>query len=87
MNPNQKRIIIAMITIIVAMLLWPPFQVDITTTDNHLIYNEGYSWFLDPPTKNTVVPATVNISMLLIQWIGVLVVGGLALFLAKGQPD
>lgn len=83
MNTNQKRIITAVIVIIVGMLLYPPFQV---IAKNGIVFNMGYDWIFDPP-KRRYIGANVNVSMLLIQWVGVLVVGGLAFFLAKSFPQ
>jgi len=79
MNQNQKRILMAVIAVIVVMLAYPPFQV---IASNGVVFNMGYDWLIDPP-KRGYISATVNVSMLLIQWVGVLVVGGLAFFLAK----
>ncbi len=83
MNQNQKRILMAVIAIVVAMLAFPPFQV---IAPNGAVLNMGYDWLIDPPKRGYLV-ATVNVSMLLIQWIGVLVVGGLAFFLAKNSAQ
>jgi heme/copper-type cytochrome/quinol oxidase subunit 2 len=83
MNQNQKRILMAVIAVVVAMLAFPPFQV---VAPNGAVLNMGYDWLLDPPERGYIV-ATVNVSMLLIQWIGVLVVGGIAFFLAKSSAQ
>ena len=42
----------------------------------------GYGWIFNPPQRR-YIDATVNGPMLLIQWLGALLVGGLAYFLAK----
>ena len=81
MNQNQKWVLVAIITIIVAMLLYPPFQLSLR---NGVIYNMGYGWLFEPPRRGAIA-AIVNVSMLLIQWFAVLVVGCLAFFLAKNQ--
>lgn len=77
MNTNQKRILIAVILLVAGMLLYPPFQ---RVVSNGATYNMGYGWIFDPPGRD----ATVNVVILLMQWVGVLVVGGLGFFLAKG---
>jgi len=79
MNKKQKQILIAVISMVAIMLLFPPFHV---VWSNGMIYNVGYSLIFEPPKKGSV-GAIVNVSMLLIQWVGVLIVGGLAFFLAK----
>lgn len=83
MNTTQKRIMIAVIVIIVGMLVYPPFQV---VAKNGVVFNMGYGWIFDPP-KRGYIAASVDVPMLLIQWVGVLVVGGLALFLAKNSSQ
>ena len=86
MNDNQKKILIVMIFVIVIMFLFPPFQIYSSDTTS----NEGYRLIFSPPTKYTptahrVISATVNLSLLSLQCVGVLVVGGLALFLFKND--
>jgi len=79
MNQNQKIILVAVIVIIMGMLAYPPFQV---IARNGIVFNKGYGWIIDPP-KRGAITATVNVAMLLIQWVGVLIVGCIAFFLAK----
>jgi hypothetical protein len=67
---------VAVIAVLVAMIVYPPFYLVVA---NGAVLNKGYHWIFRPPDM-----ATVNVSMLLIQWIGVLVVGGIAFFLTKG---
>jgi len=76
MNKYQKIIIILLALIIFFMLIFPPFQLK----SANLTINKGYAFLFNPPNL-----ATVNIGMLLIQWIAVLLIGTLAFFLAKGQ--
>lgn len=85
MNKNQKLTLKIMIFLIVVMCLFPPFQY----YDSAITFNEGYSFIFQPPRKGGVminhkyvrIYANVNIAMLIVQWVGVLIVGGLALFL------
>ena len=79
MHQIQRRILLCMIAIIVAMFIYPPYHI----VSQRGTLGEGYSWIFDPPSQY----AKVDISMLLIQWIGVLIVGGLALFLTKMQVN
>ncbi len=76
MNKNQKHILIAVIVVVVAMLIYPPFQAVRSGT----VYNMGYGWIFALSKRGYM---TINVSMLIIQWIGVFVVGGLAFFLTK----
>ncbi len=79
MHQIQRRILLCMIAIFVAMFIYPPYHI----VSQRGTLGEGYSWIFDPPSQY----AKVDISMLLIQWIGVLIVGGLALFLTKMQVN
>lgn len=65
------------------MFVYPPFQV---INNNGMAFNMGYGWIFDSPKRGSVI-ANVNVPMLLIQWVGVLIVGGIAFFLAKSSPQ
>lgn len=76
MNDDQKTICVVIAAVILAMGIYPPFhQYGI----HGAVVNQGYGWIFAPPTAT----ATVNIAMLLIQWIGVLIIGAIALVIAK----
>lgn len=83
MNLYQKRVLLAVLAIIAAMFVYPPFQV---IANNGMTFNMGYDWIFDSPKRGSII-ANVNVPMLLIQWVGVLIVGGIAFFLAKGLPE
>lgn len=83
MSQNQKWILMAVLAIVAAMFLYPPFQV---VNNNGMAFNMGYGWIFDSPKRGSMV-ANVNVPMLLIQWVGILIVGGIAFFLAKGSPE
>jgi|GEM_PF-3501465 len=77
MNRNQKLILIAVVVVVMAMFIYPPFQ----AVRNGTVYNMGYGWIFALSKRGYM---TINVSMLIIQWIGVFIVGGIAFFLAKG---
>lgn len=77
MNTNQKKILIAIIIVITGMLLYPPFHL---TGGNGITVNMGYNWILSPPQRGYVT-AKFDTLMLLIQWVGVFLVGGISYFL------
>jgi hypothetical protein len=79
MNTNQKIILITMVLVISGMFLYPPFNL---VAKNGTVLNMGYAWIFEPPRRGYFV-SNVNTAMLLIQWIGVIVVGGLIFVLAK----
>ena len=72
MNENQKKIPIAVAAIIFCMLLYPPFRGTHPRLGDYL---HGYYWLLDHGTGDWI---TVHIGLLLTQWLGVLLIGGLA---------
>ena len=80
LNNTQRKIIIAMIIIMVGMLLFPPFHVVIRGTEINL----GYAWLLHPPKNNP--PASINAILLLAQWLGVVAIGGLLVSITKTSP-
>lgn len=82
MNDQQRKVIIAMIVVILLMLAFPPFQVKIA----NVTYNMGYESIFSPPVKVkgwNRVEATVDVFMLMVQWMGVLIAGGLGVFLTR----
>jgi hypothetical protein len=84
MNRNQRRIVITMIVVIIGMFAFPPFEFRTATA---IRTNMGYSWIANPPPRNSSFTSTVDIPMLLAQWFGVLLIGGLAFFVAKDNGD
>ena len=60
MNQNQKRILIAVVAVFVAMIVYPPFQV----VRNGTVFNMGYGWIFDLSKRGYT---TINVSMLIIQ--------------------
>jgi hypothetical protein len=81
MNKGQKCILMGMIVMIVAMLAYPPFQL---VNADHIVFNMGYGWLFDPP-RISIYVASVNIPMLLIQWLGILFGGSLGLLIARSS--
>ena len=77
MNEKQKHVLIAVAAIIALMLLYPPFQMSLGTNK---IYQTGYDWLFDLPQ-----PAVVDIGTLGLQWVGVLIVGGIIFFVLKDR--
>ena len=82
MNENQKKVCQAIVIAIVAMTLYPPFHFQGL---NGVVLNLGYGWLLDPPHYSGTILGSVNIGMLLMQWLGVLIVGAIGFFLFKDR--
>jgi uncharacterized RDD family membrane protein YckC len=73
MNQRQRGILIVCAALIAMMLIYPPFQI--------MGRGRGYSWIFLPP--NDV--AMINASQLLVQWIAVILIGGILFLLANGS--
>jgi len=76
MNKIQKWILIGVIVVIVVMFFFPPFYGSIT--DGRTV-NCGYHFILSD------IRCRINEPTLLTQWVGVLIVGWIAYFIAKGS--
>ena len=82
MNKHQKQVLVLCAAVLLAMLLFPPFQVQVRGT----AFNMGYHYIAEPPRRGSI-PASVNAQMLLVQWVGVALLGAVAVLLLKDSPD
>lgn len=86
MNKSKKKIIFSALAVMVAMLLFPPFEA--VATKSGVVSNMGYAWLFDPPrtrVSGSTVYASVNAGMLLLQWFVVVIVAGVWIgFLDEG---
>jgi hypothetical protein len=64
MNVRQKAVLLVFVAVAVAMMLFPPFQIVLRGTE----INMGYGFLFDPPKRGYVI-ASVNVSVLLMQWL------------------
>jgi hypothetical protein len=78
MNEVQRKLLIAVGAVVLCMLLYPPYRVYGSGSYSSSIRYVGYDWIFDLPSR-----ATVDIATLVIQWLGVLIVGGIAYFILK----
>jgi len=80
---NPQRLILIVAALVVAMmLLYPPFQFVVS---NGAAIGAGYNWILSPPRRGSYgPPATVDVAMLLVQWLGAVTIAGLA-YLIVGE--
>lgn len=80
MNDVQKKTLLAVGAIVLGMLLYPPYRVYSTGDYSSSLIKTGYTLILDLPNR-----ATVDVTTLLVQWLGVLIAGAIALFLLKDK--
>ena len=78
MNERKRMILVAVGVIIALMLLFPPYIIVAGAPVRAI--ESGYALIFDLPRR-----ATVDLGMLLVQWLGVVVVGGIAFFLSKDR--
>ena len=80
MNDMQKKTLIAVGTVVLGMLVFPPYRIFYYGSNSSSIRETGYAWLFALPDQ-----ATVDVATLVVQWIGVLIVGGIAFFLLKDK--
>lgn len=81
MNRKQKTVLIFVVVIIAIMLLIPPFHYYFKPG---VAINLGYSFLFAPPMiYSGRVQGSVDVGMLITQWLGVLIIGGIIVFMLK----
>lgn len=71
MNQRQRMILIVSAALIAMMLIYPPFQI--------MGRGRGYNWIFSPPHH----AAIINVGQLLVQWVAVVLIGGIMFLLSK----
>lgn len=78
MNKKQRCVLFVCAAVIVLMLLYPPF---LSHGRNGMVANMGYAFLFHAPYGDFGdLPSVVNVGMLLAQWVGVILVGGILWF-------
>src|SRR5262249_25898554 len=83
MNRKQKAVLIAVAGTVVGMLIYPPFH---ATLPGGAVRSVGYGLIVNPPTLDRPyrdLTGTVDVGLLMTQWLGVVIVGGIAFVLFK----
>lgn len=65
---------------VLAMLIYPPFRTYGFGGNSNAVISSGYAFLFELPER-----ASVDVATLLIQWVGVLIVGTIAFFLQKDK--
>lgn len=81
MNSKQKIVLMLAIGVGILISLFPPFA---TYLPNGAQANEGYSFFIAPPKGNYTITPSINVTLLLIQWLALSAVAAVC-FLLAGQ--
>lgn len=76
MAGKQKRLLIVVAAVIFMMLLYPPHRSPI---GEGTYIGAGYNWIFAHGLDSGIV----NIGLLITQWVGVLIVGGICYLLLK----
>lgn len=82
MNSKQKIVLFAFVLVSVGMMLYPPFHIVIKGTE----MNMGYGFLFEPP-KRGYLGATVNVPVLLAQWVVAILVGVAGWFITKNDEN
>jgi|GEM_PF-1980314 len=80
MGEIQRKILIGVGAVVLAMLIYPPYRIHGYGPSSNAVIQSGYAFLFDLPNR-----ATVDVTTLLVQWIGVLIVGAMAFFLLKDK--
>lgn len=80
MNEPQRKVLIGVGIIVLAMLIYPPYRIYGVRGNSDLLIETGYDFIFDLPYR-----AIVDANTLLVQWIGVLIIGAIAFFLLKNK--
>jgi hypothetical protein len=78
--PHKRKVLIGVGAIVLAMLVYPPYRVYGWGGNSSAVIQSGYPFLFELPNR-----ATVDVTMLLVQWVGALIVGAIAYFLLKGK--
>ena len=78
MNETQKKVLISVGVVVLAMLIYPPYRIHGFGANSNAVIQSGYAFIFALPDR-----ATVDVTTLLVQWVGVLVVGAIAILLLK----
>jgi len=79
MNDNQRKLLIGVGVVVLLMLLFPPFHI---VGEGGGEANVGYAFIFTPPLSGA---AQVDALALLIQWVGVGIVGAIAWVVLKNS--
>lgn len=75
MNETQRKILIATACVVALMVIFPPY---IQETLSDSVRDTGYDFLFDLPYRSFV-----NVKMLLVQFFGTTIIGGLVFFATK----
>ena len=76
-NKKQKVIVFVVIGVIACMLIFPPMYMQL---EGGRVKTCGYQFIVDEYCR-------VDGITLLVQWVGILIVGALSFFMVKGRSD
>lgn len=77
---KRTSILWVLILSIVGMMLFPPYQMHIHETD----INMGYAPIFNPPQWENY-QATINVPVLMAQWLGVIIIAGILWFFTRAE--
>jgi hypothetical protein len=82
MNARQRLICYTAAALVLAMGLYPPFTF---RGMNGATLNLGYGWIFVPPRISGSALGSVDVGLLLAQWLGVLILAAIAFAIARDR--
>ncbi len=79
MSETQRKVLIGVGAVILAMLIYPPYRI-YSYFRSDAVIQSGYAFLFELPYR-----ASVDVTTLLAQWVGVLIVGAVAFILLKDK--
>ena len=80
MNGKQQIVLLLTTVVLIIALSYPPF---LLVTPNGSVLNLGYGFLFDPPMYSNTRAGSVNVSLLAIELLVILLVGGIVTLIFK----
>ena len=78
MNPKQRVVCVLALLVIIGMAAYPPFSLH---GREGVVISLGHAWAFAPPESGTM-----DAALLLTEWVGTIIVGGITLLLLMDRP-
>jgi hypothetical protein len=80
MNENQRKVLIGIGSLVAVMLIFPPYRIYGGGRYSDSVIESGYAFLFNLPDR-----ATMDVTTLFVQWVGVIIAGGVVFFLMKDK--
>ena len=80
MNESQRKVLIGVGALVFVMLIFPPYRVYGGGKYSDWVMESGYAFLFNLPDR-----ATMDVTTLFVQWVGVVIAGSVVFFLLKDK--